>query len=261
MNTQNLGPAVKYLLGINVAVFVIQHILKIELSDTFAMHHYKSEYFAVYQVVTYMFMHSGIQHLLFNMFGLFSFGPILESLWGTKQFIIFYLLVGVGAALIHVAFTEYDLSKIYTNLQYFQELPSKATLMNLVDKYGLVDMSRENFELMNKIGDNKDIQNQVVSLMNNLIASIQDVPMVGASGAICGLLMAFCFYFPQVELSLMFIPVPIKAWILITLYVVYELYMGIKNYSGDNVAHFAHLGGFVIGFIVLKFLKINQRYR
>lgn len=257
MNT--VTPVVKYLLGINIFVFFAQIILKIDLHEAFALRYFNSEFFKVYQLITYMFLHGDTQHLLFNMFALFSFGPILETLWGSRQFLIFYLVVGVGASLFHMLFTYYDLSKVYAAMQTFIDYPSKATLLNFEAKFPLFEISRNNFKVYELIESNKNLQAQIVETMNSYISAIQNVPMVGASGAISGLLMAFVYYFPKTDMTIMFIPIPIKAWILITFYIIYELYMGIKNNVGDNVAHFAHLGGFLVGFIMLKFIKIQRR--
>jgi membrane associated rhomboid family serine protease len=158
-----------------------------------------------------------IIHILFNMFGLWMFGRILENVWGAKRFLVFYLICGVGAAACHLA------------IQYFRCQ-----------------------ELLHAIKANDPIA-------QNLIGAAS--PALGASGAIMGIFAAFGYLFPNTELYLMFIPIPIKAkWAMLGL-AAYDLFGGVANMSGDNVAHFAHLGGAVTGFILVLIWNKSSRRR
>ncbi|MCW3126525.1 MAG: transrane rhomboid family protein, partial [Bacteroidetes bacterium] len=171
-----------------------------------------------WQILTHMFMHADFMHILFNMYGLYIFGSILERVWGPKRFVEFYFMTGLGAMLL------------FTGVQAFQvfNLTGSVAPNNL-----LVEPYSKAFYVING-------------------------SMLGASGAIFGILTAFAMLFPNTELYLMFIPVPIKAKYLVGGYVIIELFSGIRNNPQDNVAHFAHLGGALIGFIIVKLWNRNR---
>ncbi len=215
----NIPPAVKGLLIINIAMLVITFLVgqtsNIDLNRVLGLYFFKSELFQPYQVVTHMFMHGGLMHLVFNMYALWLFGQVIERVWGPKKFLIYYFVTGLGAVVLH-SFVQY--------LQY-------QSLVTGVSPEG-VDM----FSQLNL----------------NLAASIVYTPTVGASGAVFGILLAFGMLFPNVELQLMFVPVPIKAKYFVIGYGVIELFLGINNAESDNIAHFAHLGGMLFGFILIK---------
>ena len=195
----NFPPIVKNLIIINVIVFVAQYMLdeKYGITDLFALWPIDSPKFKPYQIATHMFTHGGVSHILFNMFSLWMFGRILETVWGPKRFLLFYLISGVGAAAVHLA------------VQHFTGGYAAA---------------------------------------------------VGASGAIMGLLAAFGYLFPNTELYMMFIPIPIKAKWGVLIFVAIDLFGGIGRFAGDNIAHFAHLGGAATGFIlVLIWNKGNRK--
>lgn len=191
-------PIVKNLIIINVLVFVAGFLLagQINLKLQFALFPIGAG-FEPYQIATHMFTHADAMHILFNMFGLWMFGKVLENVWGPKRFFLFYILCGVGAAAAHLA------------VQYFMGTGA---------------------------------------------------PAIGASGAVMGILAAFAYLFPNTELYLMFIPIPIKAkWAVLGM-VVLDLVGGVGQVTGDNIAHFAHLGGAATGFIlVLIWNKTNRR--
>jgi rhomboid-like protein len=220
------APVVKNLIILNVIVFAAQMIIKdINLTELGAMHYFKSEYFKPFQIVTSMFMHSNISitHIIFNMFGLYIFGSILERLWGSKKFLFFYLACGIGANLLQQVVLPFE-------AQGFVKYILRTTEATSAD----VDGIKQSF------------LNQYSSL--------------GASGAITGLMVAFAYLFPNTELMMMFIPMPIKAKILIPILIAIDLFGGIYKLPGDNVAHFAHLGGALIGFlIVLYWNKTNKK--
>ncbi len=183
-STDSLPPVVKTLIIINVAVFIAQSILGI--TGYLMLYPLGDPRFSSYQMLTHMFTHGGLFHIFFNMFALWMFGRPLENIWGAKRFLAFYMICGVGAAVLH-----------------------------LIVEY----------------------------------ASGGGSPAVGASGAVMGIFVAFALLFPNTELYLMFIPIPIKAkWAMLGL-IAFDLFGGIQG--TDNIAHFAHLGGALTGAIMV----------
>ncbi len=230
----NMPPAVKVLLIINVGAFIIGELLlrtnNIDLGRIFGLYFFKSELFKPYQTVTHMFMHGGFMHLAFNMYALWMFGQVIERVWGAKKFLIYYFITGFGAVVLH-SFVQY--------LQYVslsEGLHADAIQM-IINEGAEVIASGQNYT---------DAQLGGLNLFLNYSYT------VGASGAVFGLLLAFGMLYPNVELQLMFVPIPIKAKYFVMGYGAIELFMGINNASGDNIAHFAHLGGMLFGFILIK---------
>lgn len=198
----NITPVVKQLLIINIIFFIGSQILGDRAYQLFALFSFESPFFRAYQLITHMFMHGGVTHILFNMVALVSFGSALEHFWGGKRFLFFYISCGLGAALVNNLVNQY----------YFHDITTAA---------------------------------------------------VGASGAVYGLLVAFAFMFPNAELALMFIPVPIKAKYFVPILVGLDLFSGFTGFSifGGGIAHFAHVGGAVVGFLMMWFWrnsKFNQ---
>ena len=196
---ERMTPVVKNLLIINVLVFLAQQAVP-QITSQFVGHYPLGGGFEPWQVISHMFMHGGVGHLFFNMFALVVFGSALERVWGSKRFLQFYLLCGIGAFLIFEATVGYSLYNLIGQVSI--EHPT-----------GLV---------------------------------------IGASGAVYGLLLGFGMLFPNTELMLLFPPIPIKAKYFVILYGLLELSMAMSNNQGDNVAHVAHLGGMVIGYILIK---------
>ncbi len=238
----SIPPVVKNLLIINVIFFIATHILGNDrqfplLVQHLAVYYFDSPAFKVWQIITYMFMHSpnSLMHILFNMFALFSFGPVLEYTFGSKRFLNFYLITGLGALALQMivqAIEVYGITGSITN-------PNAVT----------IDFATNSAAL------------NIQGLSAEAGAKLRDIyamPMLGASGAIFGILIAFGMLFPNAELILLFIPVPIKAKYLIPGYIVLELFLGVKQFSGDSVAHFAHLGGALFGFLLIKYWNIRR---
>jgi membrane associated rhomboid family serine protease len=221
---------VKHLIILNVILFLATMTgMSDKLFELMALYSYDSPLFKPWQLVTHMFMHGGMSHILFNMFALYMFGSALEQAWGGKRFLVFYFATGIGGA------------ALYLVIKHFQLMA------------GLEGLPTETLELLKTQGvdailQGKNFTDPQLANLNGLMNGA----MVGASGAISGLLMAFAFIFPNAELMLMFFPVPIKAKYFIPLIIAYELYAGVANTSGDNVAHYAHISGMVIGFIIMK---------
>lgn len=278
---RSLPTVVKNLLIINVLMFFLtlfyQYNLHIDLADYLGLHNFSSPAFRPYQFVTYMFMHATTEngsiylfHILFNMFALWMFGNVLENFWGPKRFLIFYMITGIGAALIYMCYQSFHLHQIRTAIEYLAANPSPENYIAVFkNHFGAfyenpdvqlqVDQFVRNWSM--HVTDQASISSAIEDL-NQLYGMQVNSPMIGASGAIFGILMAFGMLFPNTELYLMFIPIPIKAKFAVILYGVIELVSGVVQFSGDNVAHFAHLGGMLFGFILIKYWqkKSNRFY-
>ncbi|HOZ30874.1 MAG TPA: rhomboid family intramembrane serine protease [Bacteroidales bacterium] len=220
----DLPPVVKTLLIINIALFVIKMIVP-SISMKLAIFSYKSDLFEPYQLITHMFMHGDFWHLFFNMFALYMFGKILEDVWGPKRFLIYYFFTGLGAAVLHLLVINFEINSLISQMDYEQ--------VQMVLKDGAnVLLQGKNYI---------DVDMRDLNLMIN-------TPTVGASGAIYGLLLAFAMLFPNALLYI-YAAIPIRAKYLVIILVAIELFMGYLNRSGDNIAHFAHLGGMLFGLV------------
>ncbi len=234
----NMTPVVKNLVIINVAMLVAtylaENLFMFNLTEKLGLFYFDSNYFNPLQIVTHMFMHGGIGHIFFNMYALVIFGNVLEQTWGGKRFLIYYLVTGLGAALLHNLVNFIHAQTIISNIS-----PDDLNLVISEGREALLNY--KNF-----------INPQLADL--NLIYNI---PTVGASGAVFGVLLAFGMLFPNVRLQMIFPPVSLKAKHLVIGYGVLELYLGLTQ-PGSNIAHFAHLGGMLFGFILIKIYKKNQ---
>ena len=237
----SLPQVTKNLLIIN-GLFFLGKILEIgiDFDKLFALHQFQSASFMPHQLITHMFLHADFTHLLFNMFALFMFGRVLESVWGPKRFLSYYILTGVGAALIYIGYMQYQIYEFSSTLD-----PNNLTMSMKVIKTQMAS---------DLIHNGQNFLDPILGKLNALI----NVPMLGASGAVYGLLLAFGMLFPNTELYLMFIPIPIKAKYLVMGLAALALFGGINNHPGDNIAHFAHLGGMIFGFILLKIWQKNR---
>ncbi|MBS7385621.1 MAG: rhomboid family intramembrane serine protease [Bacteroidales bacterium] len=200
-----ITPIVKHFIIINVIMFVLTLLAENFMLEKFALFYFNSPFFKPYQLISYIFMHGGFMHILFNMYSLYIFGSVLESVWGGKKFFIYYMVTGIGAALFHLFIT-------YLRIE-----------SGVLDPY---------------------------------LASI--IPMVGASGAIYGLLLAYGVLFPNNVLTLFFPPVSLKAKYMVFVFGGLEFLLGLGG-SGDGVAHFAHLGGMLFGFVILMIWKRGNK--
>jgi len=234
---RNMTPVVKNLLILNVLFYIAQFSLP-NIMYNMALYPIGSENFRPWQLATHFFMHSthSIFHILFNMFAVVMFGPYLERVWGAKKFLFYYLSTGLGAALIH------------SMVVYFRIKGLEASM----------DSSTVNYVLENGTDLWNQHKNYSEPLMGQLNA-MRNVPVLGASGAVFGILVAFGYLFPNTELMLLFPPIPIKAKFLVVGYIALELYLGFANNPQDNVAHFAHLGGALIGIILVLFWQKDSR--
>jgi len=225
--------SVFYLIGINIAVFILANHLNIIPIDWFALYYPENEKFAFWQVITYLFLHGSLAHLLFNMFALFSFGITLERLWGTKRFLIFYFVSGIGAAVVYTLVNYYQFSAVYDQLTELG-LSSRAI-------QDVLNSGRINRELLNFVSESQLME----------FYSLFHTPAVGASGAIYGILIAYALTFPNAKLALIFLPVPISAKYFVPIVIGFDLFFGLTSYSVGNIAHFAHIGGAIFGLIMM----------
>jgi membrane associated rhomboid family serine protease len=255
-----IPPVVKNLLIINALFLLATYLLKqfsnFDLNDLFALHYFKSEYFKPFQFLTHMFMHANFMHLFFNMYALFLFGQILEKMWGGKRFLFFYLITGFGAAFLHTAVSWWELSSLMSDATQFIDNATPETFEIFTSKHSELF----NMDAVAGVTDNwtSETASFAITSVQEVVKSIIDIPTVGASGAVFGILLAFGMLFPNTQLFLMFIPIPIKAKYFVIGYGLIELIYGVSNIPGDNVAHFAHLGGMLFGFILIKIWKINK---
>ena len=220
-----IPPVIKNLVIINVLIWLAQQVFRnnpsFSIEDLFALHDVHSVYFRPHQLVTYMFLHGpGLTHILFNMFALWMFGSILENLWGAKRFLIFYLICGIGAGVLHLVSLYIEMLPAWES---FKMLPGyKQEELLYSDRF------------------------------------IFNSTTVGASGAVMGCLAAFGYLFPNSVIYLYFF-LPIKAKWFVIIYGALELWMAIRNSAGDNVAHWAHLGGAVVGLLLVWFWNKTNR--
>lgn len=216
----NLTPVVKNLLIINIIFYIATITLpQLNMVAHLSAFYFDSPLFKFWQPITYLFMHSpgNAMHIFSNMFALFMFGTAVEQALGTKRFIEYYFITGLGALVLHMAVQALEIHAAigsFTIPEYVSQL----------------------------------LKPEGLSTAKDLYAS----PVLGASGAVFGVLLAFGYLFPNTELLIFFIPVPVKAKYVVTGYMVIELWTGVARYAGDSVAHFAHIGGALFGFILLK---------
>lgn len=235
-----LPPVVKNLLIINglffLATMTFDSVYKIKLADYLGLHFFQSELFKPWQYLTYMFMHADINHIFFNMFALWMFGYALENLWGGKKFLFYYLATGIGAAIIQTIVN-------YVTFIHYRSLINPADIQMVYDNGLQLIQQNLNYSDTN-IGNFNEVLNSVT---------------VGASGAVFGILLAFGMMFPNQEIYLYFL-FPIKAKWFVLLYGIAELIFGVTN-TQSNIAHFAHLGGMLFGFILIQMWKKNNQNR
>ncbi len=239
----NLTPTVRALLMINIGLFLLK-ITGID-DDFLKSHYFENESFKIFQPITYMFIHADLGHIFGNMFGLYMFGPLLEKIWGQKRFLIFYFVCGVGAGLLYNAIQYYE----FTDLRRVTDAClADPTLQNLMEyqRYFGVELNHPQATM------SIDIVKEYYQ------SSVNQGSLEGASGAIFGIITAYGMLFPNSEMMLFPIPIPIKAKYFVVLYGVYEIWGGIKRMPGDNVAHFCHIGGMLFAFILIKYWG-NQR--
>jgi len=238
--TGGTPPVVKNLIIINalmfLALFGFKAAFGVDLNRELGLFYFKSPYFEPYQIITHMFMHGSLGHIFFNMFALWMFGKVLETVWGGKRFFIYYMITGLGASALHMLVNHLQIA---------------SAMKEVAQAYGIDNFSPETVEQL--LRRNSALAQKVgIGLY---------VPTVGASGAVFGVLLAFGMLFPNTQLMLLFPPIPIRAKYFVIGYGILELYLGLTQ-PGSNIAHFAHLGGMLFGFILIKYWnqKSNKFY-
>ena len=231
---------IKQLLIINILFFLGSQFLGVVSNDLLALHYFNNEKFFATQLVTHLFMHGNFYHILFNMFGLWMFGSPLEQMWGRNKFLFFYFSSGLGAAGLQL-------------LVYHWEIQS---LFSVLEANGV-----SNFDISKMLTDGSYNTSILQFTDQESLASgyrAYNSSMVGASGAIYGILVAFAYSFPNSELMLLFPPIPIKAKFLVPGLILMDLFFGFSSFSMGPIAHFAHVGGAIVGFIMVYYWKKNQ---
>ncbi len=226
---------VKNLIIINglffLARYTILNIFSYDLNQSFGLYYYDSQNFNPWQIISYMFMHGGFTHIFFNMFALWMFGSQIENIWGSKRFLNYYLITGFGAAFLHYLIIHYQIIDLKSNFSPYE--------FNDIVYNGKFD--RSSFQFLNAVS----------------LWKLYNTPVVGASGSVFGLLLAYGMTYPNqyIYLNLFF---PIKAKYFVIIYGLLEFFSGIQNSPGDNVAHFAHLGGMLFGYLLIRYWKRND---
>ena len=264
-----LPPVVKNILIVNglffLATISLDSAFNIDLIEMFGMHYFKSEYFKPHQIITYMFMHGGFTHILFNMFAVWMFGSVLENFWGPKRFLTFYVVTGIGAILIQMLINYYFISSAQHAIDIFMSTPSPELFQDIINNHfdGYVNKNAVSQFISDYNYNTLNISyiNEAKEILNNLITARMNIHTVGASGSVYGLLLAFGMLFPNSIINVYFV-FPVKAKWFVIIFGAIELYLGIANKVGDNVAHFAHLGGMLFGFLMIIYWnkKMKNNY-
>ena len=227
---RSIPETIKQLIIINVIFYFGSQFLGDLSYDILALHYFENDKFLISQLLTHMFMHGSPSHILFNMFGLWMFGSPLEQMWGRQKFLFFYFSAGLGAAALQMLVYNINVQTLYDVIELNNlSLSDPGMLLNY--------MSQNDY-------------NQAISSFNSV--------MVGASGAIYGVLVAFAFSFPNSKLMLLFPPIPIKAKYFVPLLILMDLFFGLSSFSIGSIAHFAHIGGALIGLVMVLYWKKNQ---
>lgn len=239
-----ITPTVKQLLIINILFFIGSEMVGEQAYNVLSLFFFENDKFQFWQPLSHMFMHGGIMHIVFNMFALYSFGSALEHFWGGKKFLFFYISCGLGSAILH---TLVNYLMFHHGLNALIEAGFKPD-----EIYSLLNQQQMDTRWIETLG-NDGLQN---------FTSAFAAPAVGASGAIYGLLVAFAFMVPNAELALMFLPIPIKAKYFVPGLLCLDLFLGLKGNSifggGTGIAHFAHIGGALVGFFMMWYWKKDQ---
>ena len=268
---------VKNLLIINIFFFVIRAIVLArtgdDLNDVLGLHLLQAPDFQPYQLVTHMFMHGSFMHLFFNMWALWMFGSILERSWGSRRFFVFYLITGLGAALLYSLTSFLTLQSELAPISQFLTDPTYQNLLSatsehkfMIDFYQSPSIAKAyetfetNFRLLQSDPNNVSLINQSAAFLSDYRDYYFNLPIaVGASGAIYGLLLAYGVFFPD-HLLLLFFFFPVKAKYAVILLGALELFLGTTNVT-SNVAHFAHLGGMLFGWLLIKLWRLDSFFK
>ena len=257
-----LPPVVKNLLIINGLFYLATIALesasahRIDLVDLLGLHYFQSTKFNPYQFVSYMFIHGSFSHLFFNMFALWMFGYLLENVWGPKRFLTYYIITGLGAACIQMGITWWDIHGMVQAAELYRQQPEPDAFAKFISDYfpQYYQSMKESIDQWSVQPENIGFIKSSLERINELIKLRMDVPTVGASGAVYGILLAFGMMFPNMLVYIYFL-FPIKAKWIVIIYGAIELFSGVRSNPSDNIAHFAHLGGMIFGFFLIRYWK------
>ena len=264
-NMDMMPPAIKSLLLLNVALFLLTILFltsfQFNLVEYLGLFHPDSEQFALYQFFTHLFMHGSGLHIFLNMFVLWMFGSVLEHIWGMKKFLVYFLFTGLGAAILHTGVRTIQVNNLEEATKQYVAAPSYKDFKQFrEDKMGLLPRSMQERvkKLNNKWQDEPNNPNyiqQSKTLVRDYLDLYTNMPTVGASGAVYGVLMAFGILFPNIYVYL-YLLIPIRAKYFVMMLIILQLYLGFFDKT-SNVANFAHLGGMLFGYILLKYWGVK----
>ncbi len=267
-----LPPVIKNLLIINGIFFLATFIFEqkgIDLANILGLHYFFSEDFRPYQIVTYMFMHGGIGHIFFNMFALWMFGNVLENVWGPKRFLIYYVVCGIGAVILHYTVHYFEIQPTLNALNDYILNPSSEQLNFLIDSKTIQFSTPQMVQRLEPIytelrqqlssgNAERALQISVDFVIEYKKEFLNAPVVVGASGSVFGLLLAFGMMFPNTLLYVYFL-IPIKAKYFVIFYGAIELFAAFNPSNTDNIAHYAHLGGMLFGFFLIKYWQKGRK--
>ncbi|MDR2040612.1 MAG: rhomboid family intramembrane serine protease [Bacteroidales bacterium] len=267
-----ISPVVKNLLIINILFFLATFICESRFGAGLinpmirylALFYPGSVYFEPYQFVTHMFMHGGLMHIFFNMYALWMFGSPIENAWGGKRFLFYYLFTGLGAAALHTLVNHVVFHQVQVDINAFMDAPSPELFKQFLEahKDGFTTQALGTwYSVYKEWAANPSASGfaqQAVEVMEIMKMNMMSIPTVGASGAIFGILLAFGMMYPNVQLMLLFPPIAIRAKWFVLAYGGIELFLGFSQ-PGSNIAHFAHVGGMLFGYILIRFWVYQAR--
>ncbi|MEX2511713.1 MAG: rhomboid family intramembrane serine protease [Cyclobacteriaceae bacterium] len=255
-----LTPIVKNLLLITVGMHIITSFFMPQLKNLFALYYIDSRFFIPFQFVTYMFMHADFWHLFSNMFGLFIFGPLLEQFLGPKKVLILWMVCGIGSGVLYSGYNAYKMNQLNDKIESFAANPDPVAFNSFVSENRHL-FNSSIYDFIDEYDRNPQDSNLEERAKRSML-EIRDIqanrPMVGASGALFGVLIAFGMLFPNTQLFLLFPPMPVKAKYLVLFYGLYTVYNIFVSNPADNVAHFAHLSGLLIGAVLVIYWKKDR---
>lgn len=259
-----LPTVVKNLLIINglffLATYVFADTLHVNLIEKLGLYYPGSDYFRPYQIITHLFMHGGPAHIFSNMFALWMFGTAIENIWGPKKFLTFYMVTGLGAAVLHTFINYLEISALQHAVADYISNPTLPRF----EQFVYSEVPDEYRTYFNQLLDawtqhpgQAIFSEKSVILSQRIVSEYMSMPTVGASGAVFGVLLAFGMMFPN-SMIYVFFAIPIRAKYFVGFYALIELYLGAANNPGDNVAHFAHLGGMLFGYFLIRYWNRNR---
>lgn len=259
----SIPPITRALLVANLVIYFLYHYTQLLHVVPLELYGFSSQHFRPHQLFSYMFLHAHFWHLFGNMFGLFVFGALLEQVLGSNRYLALYLVCGIGAGLAQNGVKYWEQYNLRQDRLQFMSDPNPANFKHFVDTHvgryrDLNPEFRRFMELFEEQPSNADYIANARYLVERISAQQADIPTVGASGAIFGIIMAFALLFPNLRLMLLIPPIPIRAKYLVMIYAIFELYALIQQNPNDNVAHFAHLSGMIFAFILIKYWRIPR---